>query len=253
MKLQDRVAIVTGAGSGIGREIATLFASEGARIAAVDCNQDSVEGVAAMVAAAGGIARPFAVDVREAPAAADTVQQVLADWRRIDVLVTAAAVSVGGAITATPEKEWDRVFAVNVKGAYLWARAVLPSMIAARRGSIITVGSQLAKAGGRDNASYVASKGAISSLTRSIAIDYASFGIRANVLVPGAIETPMLERSFARHSDPAAAREGSLARHPLGRFGSVREIALGALYLASEESSFTTGSHLVIDGGWLAG
>lgn len=125
-------------------------------------------------------------------------------------------------------------------------------MVHAGKGSIITVASQLALAGGRRSAAYIASKGAILSLTRSVALDYAADGIRANVLVPGAIETPFLERGFARAENRDAARAESQARHPMGRFGSPDEVARAALFLASDDSSFTTGAELRVDGGWLA-
>lgn len=253
MKLAGRVAAVTGAGSGIGRVIAELFAAEGARVAAIDQDGEAVAVVARLIGVAGGTARAFVADVADEAAAQRVAAAIVADWGAVDVLVTCAAISVGGTVTATPAESWDRVFQVNVRGTYLWIKAVLPHMQARRRGSIITVGSQLAVAGGRGNASYIASKGAVISLTRTVALDHAADGIRANVLIPGAIETPMLARSFARQTDPEAARERSRARHPMGRFGTPGEVALGALYLASDDSSFTTGSLLVIDGGWLAG
>jgi NAD(P)-dependent dehydrogenase (short-subunit alcohol dehydrogenase family) len=125
-------------------------------------------------------------------------------------------------------------------------------MIARGKGAIITVASQLALAGGRRSAAYVASKGAVLSLTRSVALDYAEQGIRANTLVPGAIETPFLERGLSRANSPDAARAASKARHAMGRFGSPEEVARAALFLASDESSFTTGAELRVDGGWLA-
>jgi NAD(P)-dependent dehydrogenase (short-subunit alcohol dehydrogenase family) len=126
-------------------------------------------------------------------------------------------------------------------------------MVAARGGAIVTVASQLALAGGRQSAAYVASKGAILSLTRSVAVDYAEQGIRANTLVPGAVETPFLERGLARAASPEDARAASRARHAMGRFGTADEVARAALFLASDESSFTTGAELRVDGGWLAG
>jgi len=134
----------------------------------------------------------------------------------------------------------------------LWVRAALPKMIAGGGGSIVTVASQVALSGGRGSASYAASKGAVIALTRSVALDYAADRIRANVIAPGAIETPFLHRSFTRQPDPEAARQRSLDRHPLGRFGTVEEVARAALFLASDESSFTTGSVLMVEGGWNA-
>jgi NAD(P)-dependent dehydrogenase (short-subunit alcohol dehydrogenase family) len=253
MRLAGQVAIVTGAGSGIGRAVSQLFAAEGARVAAVDQDGPAALAVERGIAASGGTAHAFAADVADEGAAASTVAAVLAEWQRVDVLVTCAAVSVGGTATATSVEAWDRVFAVNVRGTFLWVRAVLPSMTARRRGSIITVASQMAVAGGRGNVSYTASKGAVIAFTRTVALDHANEGVRANVLVPGAIQTPFLERAFARQADPAAARARSRDRHPMGRFGTPEEVARAALYLASDDSAFTTGTLLVVDGGWLAG
>jgi 2-keto-3-deoxy-L-fuconate dehydrogenase len=190
----------------------------------------------------------FEGDVADGAFAAATV----ASLKRLDVVLTAAGMSVGKKLADTTEEEWDRVFAVNAKGTFLWLRAALPKMIAGGGGSIITIASQIALSGGRGSASYGASKGAVISLTRSVALDYAADKVRANAIAPGAVDTPFLHRSFARQPDPEAARQHSLDRHPMGRFGTVEEVARAALFLASEESSFTTGSVLMVEGGWNA-
>jgi NAD(P)-dependent dehydrogenase (short-subunit alcohol dehydrogenase family) len=166
--------------------------------------------------------------------------------------MTAAGISVGGTVLTTEPDAWNEVFRVNVGGTWLWARAVLPGMRQRGSGAIVTVASQLAMAGGRGNSAYIASKGAVISLTRTMALDFAADGIRVNAVLPGATDTPLLNRSFARHADPQAARAASQARHPLGRFARVEEVAEAALYLASDAAGFTTGVCLPVDGGWLA-
>jgi 2-keto-3-deoxy-L-fuconate dehydrogenase len=250
-RLAGRVAIITGAASGIGLATAKLFAAEGARIAAIDLAGAEF---AAEEARAAGAPDVFAhaADVSEFKSAMEGTAHIVERWGRIDVLVTAAAIFVGKRLGDTSSEEWDRTFAVNVRGTFLWVKETLPLMIAAGRGSIIAVASEVALAGGRNAAAYVASKGAILSLTRSVAVDYAAAGVRANTLVPGGIETPFLERSFTQSGDPAAAAAASRARHAMGRFGLPEEVARAALFLASDESSFTTGSEVRVDGGKLA-
>jgi 2-keto-3-deoxy-L-fuconate dehydrogenase len=252
VRLKDHVAVITGAASGIGREVALRFAAEGARTVIVDQNIQGLAALAGQIEAGGGQTLVSCGSVDDAANVAATIDNALHRWSRIDSLVTVAGISVGGIATQTSEADWERVFSVNVKGTFLWCKGVLPSMMQRRSGSLVTVASQLALAGGRNNASYVASKGAILSFTKSLALDYAPYGIRANALVPAAIETPMLRRSFARQADPAEAELRAVARHPLGRLGQPHEVAAAALFLASEDSAFTTGGTLTVDGGWLA-
>jgi 2-keto-3-deoxy-L-fuconate dehydrogenase len=252
MKLADRVAVVTGAGSGIGRAVALLFAQEGARVALIDRDEAGLAASLAAIEAAGGRAMTRCSDVGEPGTADRDAQAVIEAWGRIDVLVTAAGFSCGGTVTTTDPADWDAVYRANVGGTWLWARAVIPDMERRGKGAIVTLASQLALAGGRSNSAYLAAKGAILSLTRTMALDYAEAGIRVNALVPGAIDTPLLARGLARNADPEAAAKRSRQRHAMGRFGTVEEVARGALFLASDDSSFTTGSTLMIDGGWLA-
>ncbi|WP_305079590.1 SDR family oxidoreductase, partial [Methylobacterium sp.] len=170
----------------------------------------------------------------------------------IDVLVTAAGFSVGGTVETTAPADWDAVFRAHVGGTWLWAKAAVPVMRARGGGAIVTVASQLALAGGRGNSAYIAAKGAVLSLTRTMALDFAADGIRVNAVVPGAVETPLLARSFARAADPAAARAASEARHAMKRLGQPEEVARAVLYLASDAASFTTGAALPVEGGWLS-
>lgn len=252
MRLDGQVSIVTGGASGIGAATALLFAREGARVAVVDQDRDGAEAVVAAIGEGGGAAFAIGADVGDPAASLDAAAAVLERWSRIDSLVAAAGMSRGGTVLTTQPEDWDAVFRVNVGGTWLWSRAVLPAMQAAGRGSIVAFASQLAVAGGRGNSAYIAAKGAILSLTRTMALDFVEDGVRVNAIAPGAIDTPMLRRSFARRPDPEAVEATSLARHAMRRFGRAEEVAEAALYLASSASSFTTGTTLVVDGGWLA-
>jgi 2-keto-3-deoxy-L-fuconate dehydrogenase len=252
MKLADRVTVITGGGSGIGRATAVLFAGEGARVAIVDRDEVGARETAKLIEAAGGMALVRTSDVGKAGAADADAKAILDAWGRIDVLMTAAGFSCGGTVTTTDPADWDAVINVNIGGTWLWSRAVIPAMQKQNKGAIITVGSQLALAGGRASSAYIAAKGAILSLTRTMALDYAAVGIRVNAIAPGAVETPMLARGFGRRPDPSAAKESSRQRHAMQRFGQPQEVAQAALYLASDASSFSTGTTLVVDGGWLA-
>ncbi|MBY0610885.1 MAG: SDR family oxidoreductase [Beijerinckiaceae bacterium] len=253
MRLDGQVAIVTGGGSGIGRASALRFAEVGARVAIVDRDGEGADETLRLVRAGGGEAIALHSDVGVAAQAEADAQTVLERFGRIDVLMTAAGFSCGGTVLTTAPEDWDAVITTNLGGTWLWSRAVIPAMQAQKRGSIVTVASQLAIAGGANNSAYIAAKGAVLSLTRTMALDFARDGIRINALVPGAIDTPMLARGFARNADPEAAKAASLARHALRRFGRVEELAEAALFLASAASSFSTGTALASDGGWLAG
>lgn len=252
MKLEGKVALVTGAGSGIGQAIALLFAREGARLALVDRDEAGLAETSAQIAASGGEALTECGDVGLPGFAEAAVGACAARFGGLDLLVTAAGFSCGGTVTTTAPEDWDAVFRANVSGTFLFARAAIPLMQARGKGAIVTFASQLALAGGRGNSAYIAAKGAILSLTRTMALDYAGDGIRVNAIAPGAIDTPMLRRSFARHADPEPVREASRNRHAMKRFGRAEEVAQAALYLASDASSFSTGTTLVVDGGWLA-
>src|SRR5438552_492098 len=248
MRLQGRTAIITGAASGIGRASAMLFAEEGAHLALVDRDAAGLQETLSLV----GEATMHVGDVGDAGFAESVVGDVVARHGRLDILMTAAGFSCGGTVLTTDPADWDAVFRTNVGGTWLWARAAVPQMRRQNSGSIITLASQLAIAGGKGNSAYIAAKGAIISLTRTMALDFATDGIRVNAIAPGAIETPMLRRSFARHANADEVRETSRNRHAMKRFGQAEEVAEAALHLASDASSFTTGTVMVVDGGWLA-
>jgi 2-keto-3-deoxy-L-fuconate dehydrogenase len=252
MRLKDQVAVVTGAGSGIGRASALLFAREGAFVALVDRDEAGMLETLDAIRHIKGDGSTHQGDVGDSAFARATVEGVISRHGRLEVLMTAAGWSCGGTVVTTDPADWDAVFRTHVGGTWLWARAAIPQMQRQSKGSIITVASQLAIAGGKGNSAYIAAKGAIVSLTRTMAVDFASDGIRVNAIAPGAIETPMLKRSFARYADSQAVRETSRDRHAMKRFGRAEEVAEAALYLASDASSFTTGMVLPVDGGWLA-
>jgi len=252
MRLKDRIAVVTGAGSGIGRASALSFAREGALVALVDRDEVGMNETLQAVRDAKGQGSAHHGDVGDGDFAKATVEEIVSRHGRLDVLMTAAGWSCGGTVVTTDPSDWDAIFRTHVGGTWLWARAAVPQMQRQGKGAVVTIASQLAIAGGRGNSAYIAAKGAIISLTRTMAVDFATDGIRVNAIAPGAIETPMLKRSFARHADAEAVRETSRNRHAMKRFGQAEEVAEAALYLASDASSFTTGTVMAVDGGWLA-
>lgn len=252
MKLKDRVALITGAASGIGRATAELFAAEGAQLALTDIDGEGLRQSASAIGDAGVWARE--ADVSRAADVDALVAAALERFGRIDVLCNIAGRSLFGDLVATSEEVWDGIIATNLKSVFLCSRAVLPGMIARERGVIVNMGSVWGIAAGANAAAYAASKGAILALTRSMAVDYARQGIRVNALCPGGVDTPLLERyaEALPHVSVAAARNILRMSHPIGRLADPIEIARGALFLASDDSSFMTGSSVVIDGGFLA-
>jgi NAD(P)-dependent dehydrogenase (short-subunit alcohol dehydrogenase family) len=246
--LAGKAAIISGAGSGIGRAIATAFASAGAAVVCIDINLGAAEETAQMIANAGGRALARHCDVsRESDtrAAAEAAQSA---FGAIHVLVNAAATDdPNGSVLDISPADWTRVFAVNVMGAYLMSRAVLPAMIAARGGSIIHIASQLGRVGAPGRAAYCASKGAVIQLAKAMAVDHAARNIRVNSLSPGAIET---RRLVLRFGNMETARRLAGPKHLLNRLGQPEEIAQAALFLASDAASFMTGADMLIDGGY---
>jgi NAD(P)-dependent dehydrogenase (short-subunit alcohol dehydrogenase family) len=251
MRLQGRTAIITGGGSGIGQATAMLFAQEGAFVALVDRDEAGLKETLAALPNANKASTHLG-DVGDGDFAQAVVGEIVARRGQLDVLMTSAGFSCGGTVVTTAPEDWDAVFRTNVGGTWLWARAAVPQMQKQGKGSIITLASQLAIAGGKGNSAYIAAKGAIISLTRTMAVDFATDGIRVNAIAPGAIDTPLLRRSFARHADPEPVRDASRNRHAMKRFGLAEEVAQTALHLASDASSFTTGTVMPVDGGWLA-
>ena len=249
-RLDGRTAIVVGAGNGIGRAIALAFAEAGAAVACLDVEEASARATADLVAKAGGKAHAFACDVTSEASVATAVAGAIAALGAPRVLVNGAATNdPSGSIVDLSPADWNRVLAVNLSGAYLVSRAVIPQMVAAGGGSIIHIASQMGSIGAPGRPAYCATKGALIQLAKVMALDHAKDNIRVNTLSPGAIET---RRMLIRHPSMEAARAASVPLHPIGRLGQPEEIARGAIYLASDASSFMTGADLVIDGGYTA-
>ena len=246
MRLKGRVAIITGAAAGIGRESALLFAREGAKIAAVDLDDGGIHSVVLEVDAAGGQALAVRADVSKAGEVQGVVRAVLDRFGRVDILFNNAGIVPQGKIHATSEAEWDRAMTVNVKSMYLLCHEVVPVFLRQGGGVILNTSSATALRSVPDRAVYSASKGAVLALTRSLAVQFAGRGVRTNAISPGPIETPLLMDWLLKDEAAKALR---LNRNPSGRFGKPEEIVSVGIYLASDESRWTNGASLVVDGG----
>ncbi len=246
MRLENKVALISGGSRGIGASIASIFAGEGAKIVIGDILEEEGRRTAADITESGGDCFVTRLDVTNEADWEHAVGEAITRFGKLDILVNNAGISARGGVEETSEADWTRTMDINVKGAFLGAREVIPSMKAGGGGSIINIssGAGIAPQPGTSGA-YAASKGAVRIFSKSVAVEYAIDNIRCNSVHPGPIETDML---LATRPDPSAL-EAMMGRVPLGRFGRPEEIAYGVLYLASDESSFVTGSELVIDGG----
>jgi meso-butanediol dehydrogenase / (S,S)-butanediol dehydrogenase / diacetyl reductase len=252
MRLEGKVCIVTGGGSGIGRATCLAFAEEGARVAVADKRREAAEAVAAECTAKGAEATGIAADVAKEADAKRMVDETVRRFGRLDVLVNNAGYGFAGTVVDTDEQAWDDLMAVNVRGVYLCSKHAIPAMAANGGGAIVNTASVVAAVGIRNRAAYCASKGAVAALTRAIAIDHVADGIRCNAVAPGTIDTPYFDDILRKSPVAADSRKALEARQLLGRLGTPEEIAAGILFLASDESRFATGSILTIDGGMTA-
>jgi NAD(P)-dependent dehydrogenase (short-subunit alcohol dehydrogenase family) len=252
LSLAGKVALITGAASGIGRAAAILFAREGAAIAITDINKRG-ENVAEEIARSGAPAFFEHADVTQAADCHRFVERTLREFGGIHVLFNNAGIMRRASVVELSEEDWDRVMSVNVKSIFLMSRQVIPTMAKAGGGSIINTASGWGLAGGPRAAVYCASKGAVVLLTKAMAIDHGPQKIRVNCICPGDTDTGMLRNEAEQLGEREDDFLAQSARRPLGRIGQPEEIAQAALYLASDASSFVTGTALVVDGGGLAG
>jgi NAD(P)-dependent dehydrogenase (short-subunit alcohol dehydrogenase family) len=248
-RLEGRRAIVTGAGSGIGRAIALRLSGEGARVALADVDAGAAEAVAAEL---GGETLVQETDVSDAAEVEALVRRVVEAWGGLDVMVNNAGVGVAGTTPGTGEDDWQRVIDVNLKGTFLGMKYAIPAIEESGGGSVINMSSIAALVGLTDRAAYSAAKGGILALTRAAAIDHISGGVRVNCIAPGTVETPWVSRITAGYDDPKEARAKMQARQPHGRFVQPEEIAAMTAYLASDEAASCVGACMVVDGGMTA-
>ena len=249
MRLSGKVALITGAGSGMGRVAAQIFAAEGAKIVVAEFGDEAGAETVRLVTDAGGDASFVKVDVSREEDARAMVEHAVATYGRLDVLYNNAGVmpEADHSVIDTDVETWDRVMAVNVRGVYLGCRFAIPQMLDQGSGSVINISSFVALLGcSVPQDAYTASKGAVLSLTRSLAVQFGGQGVRSNAICPGPIETPLLMEWLLKDE---AAKQLRLARNPTGRFGKPEEIVNLAIYLASDESRWTNGAHFVVDGG----
>ena len=244
MRLENKVAFISGGGRGMGEVMAKLFAQEGASVVIGDVLEDEGKQVEAAINETGGNCLFFRLDVTDESQWQQGVAATVARFGKLDILINNAGIYRTNKIENTSAEEWDQVLAINGKGVFLGTKAAIPEMRKAGGGSIINLSSVAGLVGSADSGAYNASKGAVRLLTKSTAIQYAKEGIRANSIHPGTIDTPMTADLLS-----GEGRQDRMNRTPLRRLGRADDVAYGALYLASDEASFVTGSELVIDGG----
>ena len=251
--LSGKVAVITGGGSGIGRAIASVFARQGAHVAALDLDEEAARRTVDAIRSIGGVADAFACDVSDAAQVRRAFDAVERACHRIDILVNNAGIAHVGTIAQTSEHDFDRLYRVNVKGVFLCSQAALPAMVRQGGGVILNLASIVALVGVADRFAYSMSKGAVHTMTKSIAVDYVKQNIRCNCICPARVHTPFVDQFVALHY---AGREKEVLQQladyqPMGRMGTAEEVANLALYLCSDEASFVTGQAYPIDGGVL--
>jgi NAD(P)-dependent dehydrogenase (short-subunit alcohol dehydrogenase family) len=253
-KLDGKVALITGGGSGIGRATAILFAAEGAKLSVVDRAEDSARAVAAEITQAGGAAIAIRADVSKAADTERMVAETAGHFGRLDILYNNAGIGIARRTHLLTEEEWDLTIDVDLKGVFLGCKYALPELMK-QGGAILSTASVAGLEGFRQMAAYCAAKAGVILLTKSLAMDYAEHGIRVNCICPGAIETPLFESAFENLTPEERVRghQRFAVMHLVGRTGKPEEIARAALFLCSQDASFITGQAVVVDGGYTAG
>ncbi len=249
MKLEGKVAIVTGAGSGIGKASAEVFAEEGAQVVVADWNKETGEQTAETIRRTGGEAIYCSADVSNARDAEAMVDAAVQRYGQLNVLFNNAAIQIMAKLADTAEDVWDRIQHVNLKGVFLGCKYAIPAMVRTGGGSIINMASVLGFVGDSDLAAYCAAKGGVIALTKAGALAYGPHGVRINCICPGDVDTPLSQDYFNKDPDPDRLRREVSSKYALRRIASPREVAQLAVFLASDASSFVTGSTMVIDGG----
>lgn len=250
MKLQGKTAVITGAAAGIGAASATLFASEGANVVAVDLDISKLDDLAKQITEAGGKCLAVRCDVSQGGDVQSTIRTAIDRYSRVDILFNNAGIVPVGKIDTMDEAEWDRAMAINVKSMYLFCHALIAHFRHNGGGVILNTASATVLRTVADRACYTATKAAVVGLTKSMALDYVRDNIRVNCLCPGTIDTPSLAQRIAALPDPTEARKSFIARQPMARFGTAEEVARAALYLVSDDASFITGTAFPVDGGF---
>lgn len=251
-RLQDQVAIVTGATSGIGEAIARRFAAEGAQVAVVGRNRERGNMVVRSITLAGGTAQFFAANVTSDDAVRDLVQAVLERFGTLSIVVNNAGISLPGTVVDITPAQWEQVFSINVTSAYLVSHHAMAHLLARGEGSVINISSEAGLKGLKDRAAYCAAKAALVGLTKAMAVDHSASGVRINCICPGTIETPMICRLIDEHTDPRAMRDEFLQRRLTPFLGTPDDIAEAAMYFALPGNRYATGAILSVDGGSLA-
>ena len=249
MRFSDKVAIVTGAGAGIGAATAIRLASEGCRVLVADLDADAAKRTAAEI---GDMAHAVRTDVRKSADVKAMADAAVAAFGKIDILINNAGRGILGTVVTTSEEDWDDIIAVNLKSVFLCSRFVVPIMRAHGGGVIVNLASTISVVGIPDRAAYVASKGGVASLTRAMALDFAADNIRVNSVAPGVIWSSYYDQMMTQVPDPVAFKNGLRDRAPMGRIGEPKDIAGMIAWLASDESSFATGAMFTVDGGYTA-